>query len=48
MRVLKILILIVCLRVSAMAQDTPGNNWAQFRGNHSVDWSVAVKRSHFA
>ena len=36
MRVLKSLILIVCLAVSVMAQDTPGDNWAQFRGNHSL------------
>ena len=36
MRVLKSLILVVCLAVSVMAQDTPGNNWAQFRGNHSL------------
>ncbi len=36
MRVLKSLILIVCLAVSVMAQDTPGDNWSQFRGNHSL------------
>ena len=36
MRVLKTLSLMLCLAVSAMAQDTPGNNWAQFRGNHQL------------
>ena len=36
MGVLKVLFLILCLAVSAMAQDTPGNNWSQFRGNHSL------------
>src|ERR1041384_7026711 len=36
MRVLKSLILVVCLTVSAMAQDTPADNWSQFRGNHSL------------
>src|SRR5215207_8671370 len=36
MRLLKTLILIVCLAVSVLAQDTPANNWAQFRGNHSL------------
>src|SRR5215216_347837 len=36
MRVLKSLILVVCLAVSVMAQDAPGNNWSQFRGNHSL------------
>ena len=36
MRVLKSLILIICLAISVMAQDTPGNNWSQFRGNHSL------------
>src|ERR1041384_2912615 len=36
MRVLKSLILVVCLAVSVMAQDAPGDNWAQFRGNHSL------------
>lgn len=35
MRVLKILLLILTLAISAMA-DTPANNWAQFRGNHSL------------
>ena len=36
MRVLKTLLLILCLAVSVMAQDTPANNWSQFRGNHSL------------
>src|SRR5919106_1760993 len=36
MRLLKSLILVVCLAVSVMAQDTPADNWAQFRGNHSL------------
>ena len=34
MRVLKILLLILSLAFAVMAQDTPGDNWAQFRGNH--------------
>ena len=36
MRVLKSLILVGCLAVSVMAQDTPAENWSQFRGNHSL------------
>ncbi|HSE16810.1 MAG TPA: PQQ-binding-like beta-propeller repeat protein [Pyrinomonadaceae bacterium] len=36
MRVLKTLILVICLAVSVLAQDTPGDNWSQFRGNHSL------------
>ena len=36
MRVLKTLLLVLCLAVSAMAQDTPAANWSQFRGNHSL------------
>lgn len=36
MRVLRVLLLVLCLAVSVMAQDTPGDNWAQFRGNHSL------------
>jgi eukaryotic-like serine/threonine-protein kinase len=36
MRVLKTLLLVLCLAVSAMAQDTPAENWPQFRGNHSL------------
>jgi eukaryotic-like serine/threonine-protein kinase len=36
MRVLKTLILVLCLAASALAQDTPAENWSQFRGNHSL------------
>ena len=36
MRVLTILFFILCLAVSVMAQDTPADNWSQFRGNHSL------------
>src|SRR5215218_2984354 len=36
MRLLKSLILVVLFSVSALAQDAPANNWAQFRGNHSL------------
>ena len=36
MRVLKTLLLILSLAVSVVAQDTPANNWSQFRGNHSL------------
>src|SRR6476660_6732141 len=36
MRVLKIFLLVLLLAVSVVAQDTPGDNWAQFRGNHSL------------
>ena len=36
MRVLKTLFLILSLAVSVMAQDTPADNWSQFRGNHSL------------
>ena len=36
MRLLKILVLVVCLAATVMAQDTSANNWAQFRGNHSL------------
>jgi eukaryotic-like serine/threonine-protein kinase len=36
MRVLKILFLVLSLAVSVMAQDTPAENWSQFRGNHSL------------
>src|SRR5829696_5603443 len=36
MRLLKTLILIVCLAVSILAQDTPADNWSQFRGNQSL------------
>jgi len=36
MRILKTLILILCLAVPVWAQDTPADNWSQFRGNHSL------------
>src|SRR5215218_977467 len=36
MRLLKSLILVVSLTVSVLAQDTPGDNWPQFRGNQSL------------
>lgn len=36
MRVLRILFFVLCLAVSVMAQDTPADNWSQFRGNHSL------------
>ena len=36
MRVLISLLLVVCLAVIAMAQDTPADNWTQFRGNHEL------------
>lgn len=36
MRLLKTLLTIVCLAVVAMAQDTPANNWPQFRGNSQL------------
>src|SRR4026207_1608359 len=36
MRLLKTLILIISLAVSVMAQDTPADNWSQFRGNHQL------------
>jgi outer membrane protein assembly factor BamB len=36
MRLLKTLLLIVCLAVAALAQEAPGDNWAQFRGNQSL------------
>ena len=36
MRVLKILFLVLFLAVSVVAQDTPADNWAQFRGNPSL------------
>src|ERR1043165_4322639 len=36
MRVLKILLLVLFLAVSAVAQDTPADNWGQFRGNHEL------------
>src|SRR6185369_8874314 len=36
MRVLKSLMLVLCLAFGVLAQDTPGDNWSQFRGNHSL------------
>ncbi len=36
MRLLKSLIFIVLLSVSVLAQDTPAENWSQFRGNPSL------------
>src|SRR5678816_2949209 len=36
MRLLKTLILIISFAVSVLAQDTPGDNWSQFRGNHRL------------
>lgn len=36
MRLLKILLLVLFLAASVLAQDTPGDNWSQFRGNHSL------------
>jgi outer membrane protein assembly factor BamB len=36
MRVLSMLIFVLCLGVCALAQETPAENWSQFRGNHSL------------
>ena len=36
MRLLKTLLLIVFLAVSALAQEAPASNWSQFRGNSSL------------
>jgi outer membrane protein assembly factor BamB len=36
MRLLKTLILLVSLAISVLAQETPADNWAQFRGNQSL------------
>jgi eukaryotic-like serine/threonine-protein kinase len=36
MRLLKTLLLIVCLAFSALAQEAPADNWPQFRGNQSL------------
>src|ERR1041385_8366323 len=36
MRLLKILFVIVCLAISAIAQEAPAENWAQFRGNQQL------------
>ena len=36
MRLLKSLLLIVCLAVTVLAQESPADNWPQFRGNQSL------------
>src|SRR5215510_9968112 len=36
MRVLTILLLVLFLAVSVVAQDAPADNWSQFRGNPSL------------
>src|SRR5262245_62037205 len=36
MRLLKILLLVLFLAVSVAAQQSPADNWSQFRGNHSL------------
>ena len=36
MRVLKSLLLVLGLAISALAQDAPADNWSQFRGNHQL------------
>jgi eukaryotic-like serine/threonine-protein kinase len=36
MRLLKTLLLIICLAVCAFAQEAPAENWSQFRGNQSL------------
>ena len=36
MRLLITLLLVVCFAIVAMAQDTPADNWAQFRGNQQL------------
>jgi outer membrane protein assembly factor BamB len=36
MRLLKSFIVIFCLAVAVLAQETPVNNWSQFRGNQSL------------
>ena len=36
MRLLKTLLLIVCLAVTVLAQEAPSDNWSQFRGNSSL------------
>jgi outer membrane protein assembly factor BamB len=36
MRLLTLLFLILAVSVVSVAQDAPANNWAQFRGNHSL------------
>src|SRR6185503_3099472 len=36
MRLLKTLILLIAFAVTVAAQDTPADNWSQFRGNQSL------------
>jgi hypothetical protein len=36
MRLLKSLIFVVCVGIVAMAQETPADNWSQFRGNQQL------------
>jgi eukaryotic-like serine/threonine-protein kinase len=36
MRVLKTLLLVLCLSVTVLGQDSPAENWSQFRGNSSL------------
>lgn len=36
MRLLKSIIVIVCLAVAVLAQEAPADNWSQFRGNQSL------------
>ncbi|HET7286979.1 MAG TPA: PQQ-binding-like beta-propeller repeat protein, partial [Pyrinomonadaceae bacterium] len=36
MRLLKSLILVVCVGIVAMAQEAPADNWSQFRGNQQL------------
>src|ERR1044072_4598159 len=36
MRLLKSLFVVLCFAIVAMAQDTPADNWAQFRGNQQL------------
>ncbi|HKG62112.1 MAG TPA: PQQ-binding-like beta-propeller repeat protein [Pyrinomonadaceae bacterium] len=33
---MKSIIVILCLAINVLAQETPGDNWAQFRGNQSL------------
>lgn len=36
MRLLKSIVVILCLAIAVLAQETPANNWSQFRGNQSL------------
>src|SRR5215204_27945 len=36
MRLLKSIIVILCLAINVLAQETTADNWAQFRGNQSL------------